>query len=111
MRACEPVNHMACRPLVPMQVIELAAAVHRLNQDKCQLENQMEMEEVPPLCKHHAVMTFSARRRSPYGVLYTAHCLPHRKHNTVDLLCRRRWSTGCSANLKDFLTTTIYWSR
>lgn len=27
------------------QVIELAAAVHQLNQDKCQLENQMEMEE------------------------------------------------------------------
>lgn len=28
------------------QVTELAAAVHKLNQDKCQLENQMEMEEV-----------------------------------------------------------------
>ena len=29
-----------------MQVTELKAAVHKLNQDKCTLESQMEMEEV-----------------------------------------------------------------
>ena len=91
-------------PLVPLQVIELAAAVHRLNQDKCQLENQMEMEEVPP------AVQASCHDDLPCMQTITpmASCILH----TVPLIastilyiccaCRRRWSTGCSANLKDF---------
>lgn len=48
-RGCMQMHHgsLAWRML---QVTELAAAVHRLSQDKCQLENQMEMEEVRQLC-------------------------------------------------------------
>jgi hypothetical protein len=61
MRVCMPAEHQVRRcpnsVVGPLQVIELAAAVHQLNQDKCQLENQMEMEEVRPLRKHHAVQT------------------------------------------------------
>ena len=52
-------------PLLPLQVIELAAAVHQLNQDKCQLENQMEMEEVPELLKLFAVQCYSSADRLP----------------------------------------------
>ena len=54
MHVCMPAEHQAHRcpnsVFGRLQVIELAAAVHQLNQDKCQLENQMEMEEVFPLC-------------------------------------------------------------
>lgn len=59
MHVCMPANYQAHRcpnsVFGRLQVIELAAAVHQLNQDKCQLENQMEMEEVPPLWKQSAV--------------------------------------------------------
>lgn len=46
---------LTCALHRPVQVTELAAAVHKLNQDKCQLENQMEMEEVCPVPTLHSV--------------------------------------------------------
>jgi hypothetical protein len=104
MHLCMSAEHQARRcpnsVLGRLQVIELAAAVHQLNQDKCQLENQMEMEEVAPAVQASCHDIVHCVQAVTCNTLYAAHCHPFfaRTMAPVHLLCRRKWSTGCSGN-------------